>query len=53
MGLWVFFSGALALLLGLFFTPYLPSLCSSSDMGFIDVASIHQQDWKPGGPTQP
>lgn len=44
MGLWVFFSGALALLLGLFFTPYLPSLCSSSDMGFIDVASIHQQD---------
>ncbi|CAE7817744.1 unnamed protein product [Symbiodinium sp. CCMP2592] len=44
MGLWVFFFGALALLLGLLFTPYLPSVCNSSDMGFIDVASIHQQD---------
>ncbi|CAE7474323.1 unnamed protein product [Symbiodinium sp. CCMP2456] len=44
MGIWVFVFGALALLLGLLFTPYLPSVCSSSDMGFIDVASIHQQD---------
>ncbi|CAE7903737.1 unnamed protein product [Symbiodinium microadriaticum] len=46
MGIWVFSSGWLAILLGLLGTPYLPDCCSPSDVGFIDVASIHQQDYE-------
>ena len=44
MGVWVWALGALALLLGLLLTPYVPEACCPSDVGFIDVASIHQQD---------
>ena len=44
MGLWTITFGSLALFLGLLLTPYLPDRCSQSDVGFIDVASIDQQD---------
>ncbi|CAE7194795.1 unnamed protein product [Symbiodinium microadriaticum] len=44
MGLWVWTFGALAICFGLLLTPYVPEVCSPSEVGFIDVASIHQQD---------
>ncbi|CAE7274379.1 pmpB, partial [Symbiodinium natans] len=44
MGLWVFAFGAFALFLGLLLTPYWPDRCTPPDVGFIDVASIDQQD---------
>ena len=47
MGLWVYGSGALALLLGWFLTPHLPDFCSQPEMGFIDVVSINQEDDTP------